>query len=522
MKLRTKLPLFTSIILFFSITTVSILSIYQFQREIKSNIEAYRIEATDQTISHLKDIVDIAYSMIDNTYKLSNPKAIQEKYGFLLQDSSQMTIKMFTMNMMKITLGNLRVLRFGTDGYIWINEFEAPYPVVMHPIKPELEGKSWVFYVENTDQNVYEAFHDSIVAGNGAGRVTYNFYKPNTNERIPKISWVRLYEPLEWVIGTGVYVDYIDRIVAQKEAALREQISQLITTIGAIGIIFIIASIIILTIFARTITDPLHQLQAQLHEMSMGKIVNKLAIKRRDEIGEIKNSLDSLIDGIARYSEFSGEIGKANFEAKFERLSSNDVLGNSLINMRNSLADARKQEQERLFVERKQQWINEGINRISDIITISKDITTMSENLIFRLVSYVEAIQGNVFILDFDEDDNQYLNLVAAVAYNIKKYANKKIEMGEGLVGACFFEKLPINITDLPKDYFSVKTGIGQAQPKNLYLTPLIFESKVYGVIEIASFSLLDKYAIQLIEDVAKLFSVSLSTKEKFTNRLND
>ncbi len=519
MKLKTKLPFFTSIILFFSITTVSILSIYQFQREIKNNIHAYRVEATNDIISHLRDIVNISYSMIDNTYKLSTPEAIQEKYGIFLNDTSLQTVRMFTMNMMNVTLGNLRVLRFGVDGYIWINEFDAPYKVKLHPIKPELEGKSWVFYVEDTDQNVYEAFHDSIVAGKGAGRVTYNFYKPGTNERIPKISWVRLYEPLGWVIGTGVYVDYIDKIVAQKEEELRQQINDLVSTISIIGLIFIVGSIVILTIFARTITDPLYSIQLQLYDMSQGKIVEKLSIKRKDEIGEMKKSLDMLIDGIARYSEFAIQIGKANFLAEFERLSSKDVLGNSLIEMRDRLAMAREQEQERLFVERKQQWINEGINRIGDIITISRDIETLSENLIIRLVDYVEAVQGSVFILDFDENDTPFLNLKAMVAYNLKKYVNKKLDIDEGLVGACFMEKAPVNLLDIPDDYIKITTGLGEAKPKNIYITPLKFENKVFGVIELASFNFFDNYYIELIENVCKLFAVSLSTREHFAKK---
>ena len=124
MKLKGKLPLFTSIILFLSISTVSVLSIYQFRKEIKKNIQSYRVEATNQILNNLKDIVNIAYSMVDNSYKLSNPQAIKERYGLDLKDTSNRAIKMITMNMMKITLGNLRVLRFGTDGYIWINELE--------------------------------------------------------------------------------------------------------------------------------------------------------------------------------------------------------------------------------------------------------------------------------------------------------------------------------------------------------------------------------------------------------------
>ncbi len=516
MKLRFKLPFFTSIILFVSIVIVSTLSILQFRREMYKEIDKYEIEATDNILNHLKDIVNIAYSMIDNTYKVSSPDVIEDKYGFKLQDTSQNTIKMITMNMMKITLGNLRVLRFGTDGYIWINQFEPPYQVVMHAIKPELEGHSWVFYIQGTDKNVYEAFHDSIVAGNGAGRVSYDFYKPGTNERRKKISWVRLYEPLGWVIGTGVYVEYIKKIVEKKQEAVESQIKILITTITAMGIGFIILSILFLTFFARSITNPLYEIQEQLFEMAKGKKVKKLDLHRKDEIGEMKKSLDALIDGLERYSYFATKIGEQDFKAVFNKLSDDDVLGNSLIEMRDSLALAERQEAERLFVERKNQWINEGLNRMGDIITISRDINTLSENIIIRLVEYVEAIMGNIFILNFDEDKNPYLNLQATVAYDRKKFISKKIVPGEGLVGACFLEKQPINLTDIPEDYIQIRTGLGTSNPKNIYITPLKFENNVYGIIEIASFSVLDKYSINLIEEVAKLVAVSLSTKEIF------
>jgi len=518
MKLKFKLPFFTSIILFVSIVTVSVLSIRQFKIEIESNIESYRKDAIDETLDHLKDIVNIAYSMINHTYDISSPEAIQQRFGQSLSDTSNSTIRMLAFNMMKITLGNLRVLRFGADGYIWINEFEPPYNVVMHPIKPELENKSWVFYIEGTNQNVYEAFHDSIVAGNGAGRVTYDFYKPVTNERIQKISWVRLHEPLGWVIGTGVYIDYIDKIVKRKQAVLEQQITKLITTVAVIGLIFILASIFFLNVFARTITNPILDIQNQLYEMAKGKIVEKLDIHRKDEIGEMKTSLDALIDGIERYSYFATKIGEGDFKAEFIKLSNEDELGNSLIGMRDSLALAKKQEQERLFVERKNQWINEGINRIGDIITISRDIHSLSENVIQRLVEFIEATMGNIFILEFDENQKPYLNLEAVVAFDKKKFANKRLEISEGLVGACFMEKFPINLTDIPEDYIQIRTGLGTANPRNIYLTPLKFENRIYGVLEIATFSIMDKYTIKLIEEVVKLFAVSLSTKEKYSH----
>ena len=520
MKLRFKLPLFTSIILFVSITTLSIFSILQFRKEINKNIETYRKEATDEILNHLKDVVNIAYAMIDNSYQLSDPNEIKIKYGIDLSDIEQnQEVRMILMNLMKITLGNLRVLRFGTDGYIWINEFNPPYKVILHPIRPELEGKSWIFYVGKTDKNVYEAFHDTIVAGNGAGRVSYNFYKPGTNEKIPKISWVRLYEPLNWVIGTGVYVDYIDKIVAKKQEQLRKQIQTLIIAVSTIGLFFLVLSIFFLTIFARSITRPLFLIEQQLHEMAKGKIVEKLKINREDEIGMMKKSLDSVIDGLQRYSDFAFEIGKENYEANFDVLSKSDVLGNALIEMRNSLREARRHEKERMEEEKMRQWVNEGIARISDIVTLSPDIKTITNNVLPKLIDYLNATMGAIFLVETDVNGDEYLELSAAVAYNRKKYSDRHIDIDEGLVGSCFLEQEPIYITDIPDDYIQVRTGLGESNPRNIYLVPLKFEKKVYGVLELASFKIFNKYNFQLIDEAAKLIAVSLSTKSKYTDR---
>ncbi len=518
MRLRTKLPLYTSLIVLFSIITVSLLAIIQFKIEIDRNIQQYKKEATNQILNHLKDIVNIAYSMIDNAYRASSPRVLKEKYGFDLKDTSMQTVKMIAVNIMKITLENLRVLRFGDNGYIWINEFNPPYTVIMHPIKPELEGKAWVFYIENTDKNVYEAFHDSIVVGHGAGRVSYNFYKPGTNKRIPKISWVRLYEPLNWVIGTGVYVDYIDKMVAKKRAALQRQVKSMILTVSIIGLLFIFLSIFALYTFGRTITDPLEKIRQALSEMAKGKPIESFEMNRNDEIGDMKKSLDQLIEGFHKYSYFALEIGRGNFDVKFEKLSDEDLLGNSLLQMRQSLIEARNKEIERRRQEEIRRWINEGINRFSDIIAVSDNIDIMAERVITRLVDYVGASQGGIFILNIENEKTRYLELKAMVAFNRRKYLKKRIELNEGLIGACFMEKQPIYLTDLPDDYLEIRTGIGAAMPKNVYITPIKYEDKVYGVIEVASFSLFESHHKQFLDSVAQLMAISLSTKPQYIN----
>jgi len=513
MKLRAKLPIFTSITVLISIVVIAIFSIYQFKKEIEESIEIYRYEETEKILDHLKDIVNISYSMIDNSYRASTKEAIEARYGLTFSDSASEAIKIIAINMLKVTLENLRVLRFGVDGYIWINEFEPPYTVKMHPIKPEYEGKVKVFPIGNTDKNVYEAFHDSIVAGEGEGRVKYDFYKPDSDERIPKLSWVKLYEPLGWVIGTGVYIDHIDKIVAKKTAELEAQIRRLIIGISLIGATLILIASIALFFFGKTITDPIYKIQEQLSIMAEGRTVEKLDLKRNDEIGMMKKSLDSLIVGFSMYSKFANEIGEGNFDSKFTLLSNEDLLGNSLMQMRASLLQAREEEKIRQAENQKRQWATEGLTIFGNIIRAnSGSINDLADKFLLKLITYINANQGGIFILNNDNKEDIYLEQIATIAYNKKKFLKKRIELDEGLLGACFLEKEQINLTKLPENYIEIKSGLGTANPTNLIVMPLIYEDISYGVIELASFKKFEEHEIDFIKKVSEGLAVSIST----------
>jgi putative methionine-R-sulfoxide reductase with GAF domain len=406
-------------------------------------------------------------------------------------------------------------LRFGADGYIWINEFEKPYTVRLHPISPNLEGGDWVFYIEDSDVNVYEAFHDSIVAGNGEGKVSYNFYKPGSKERVPKLSFVKLYEPLGWVIGTGVYIDHIDKIVAKKTEEMETQISNLIFWVFIIGIIIIALASIALYLFGESITLPIYQIQNQLYEMSKGKIVSKLDITRKDEIGSMKKSLDELIEGFSAYSQFAIEIGKGNFESKFTTLSSEDVIGNSLLEMRTSLKIAQHEENKRNLENAKRQWTSEGLTLIGDVLRVnSSDIRKLCDAVLVETINYLKANQGGIFLLNEVDNEDIYLELMASVAYSRKKYLHKRINPGDGLIGACFLEKERIYMTNIPNEYLEIKSGLGTSNPRNLLIVPLMLEDNVLGIIELASFRVFDEHEIEFIEKIAQSMAVSISTSK--------
>ena len=102
-------------------------------------------------------------------------------------------------------------MRYDGANYIWINDL-AP-KMIMHPIKPELNGKD---LSENKDPNGKALFVEMarVCRDKGKGFVDYAWSKPGNAQPVPKLSYVELYQPWGWVIGTGIYIDDVSAHVA--------------------------------------------------------------------------------------------------------------------------------------------------------------------------------------------------------------------------------------------------------------------------------------------------------------------
>ena len=101
------------------------------------------------------------------------------------------------------------------------------------------------------------------------------------------------------------------------------------------------------------------------------------------------------------------------------------------------------------------------------------------------------------------KEDEKMLELVSSFAYNRKKYMQKSLYLGEGLVGTCAVEKQIINLTEIPEGYITITSGLGDTKPDNLLLVPVLHELELIGVLEIASLNLFKEHEIQFAGEVA-------------------
>jgi len=281
-----------------------------------------------------------------------------------------------------------------------------------------------------------------------------------------------------------------------------------------VGVIGILILALLIALISKNITNPLTRITELLKNLAKGHVDEnmKITIETGDEIEEMTNALNSSIDGLNKKVDFANNIGKGILNHEFEVLSDEDVLGKSLIEMRNSLVKADEEDEKRKLEDEKRRWANEGLAQFADILRQNNDnMENLATEIIMGLVNYLKANQGGLFILNDDDKENIYFNLLSAFAYDRRKYMEKHIQLGEGLIGTCAIEKKTVFMTDIPQDYMEITSGLGGANPGSLLIVPLKLEDQVLGALEIASFNVFEKHEIEFVEKLGESIASTLS-----------
>jgi len=231
---------------------------------------------------------------------------------------------------------------------------------------------------------------------------------------------------------------------------------------------------------------------------------NKVIINRQRLDGQQRS--EKILD-------FTAKLIHKQLDAELELKDANDPLGEALVNLRNNLKSNTEEQQNRKMEDDQRNWISEGLATVGDILRKPfENMEEFSHSIISYLVKYLNANQGGFFLIEQDEDDVRYIDLKASYAYDRKKFANKRVEWGEGLIGTCALEKESIHMTNLPDGYLEITSGLGLATPDNLLIVPLITQDEVLGILELASFNSIEKFEISFVKSVAERTAITISS----------
>jgi len=257
-----------------------------------------------------------------------------------------------------------------------------------------------------------------------------------------------------------------------------------------------------------------------INKLSLGHIhfdlamANDTEINSNDELIKMKAELSLLVGGLKNTAEFAKNIGQGNLDSQYATLSNDDVLGNSLLDMRKSLRQANEEQTLRKKEEEQRNWGTAGLAKFAEILRSDNDnIEALTYNIISNMVNYLGANQGGIFVMnDAEKASERVLEMTACYAYDRKKFLEKKIAPGEGLVGTCFLEGKPIYMTKVPEVYISITSGLGDATPKAIFICPLKVNDDIYGVIELAAFTPFEPYQLEFIQKVSESIASTISS----------
>lgn len=272
--------------------------------------------------------------------------------------------------------------------------------------------------------------------------------------------------------------------------------------------------LLVVTILISTmITSPLKKISKAINDLALGNIKNvqKLKISSGDEIQQMSESVNKVIVGLKNTLDFADKINSGTYSHKFRPLSNNDLLGISVINMRDSLVKANKDKQKRKEEDFQKNWSSRGLNTFSVILRqYNYDLHKLSQEILVKLVEYVGVQSGSLYLLEDDSAEN-YLELFASVGLPQERLSKTKIQANEGDVGRCLIEKQTIYMDDVPQGYPKITSGLGKSTPKCVLITPLFVNEEIIGIIELAGLTPLEEYKIKFVETVGIQIASTIS-----------
>lgn len=254
----------------------------------------------------------------------------------------------------------------------------------------------------------------------------------------------------------------------------------LLQTLGWISVVLIVLFVITVLVLVN------RQLAISRKESSSNKLLIAEESKRVEQL-----------------TQFIEAMASGNYNMQIES-DAKDELSATLISMRNKLINNAEEEKRR-------GWASTGIANISGILRDSGNAAELYDKVIKFLVKYTNSNQGGLFILNDDDPQDTYLDLIACYAYERKKFLNKRIGIGQGLVGQCFMEREEIHLTEVPEEYIRITSGLGGEKPQSLLMMPLKTNEKVFGVLELASFQLYPPHVVDLVAKFAENIASTIS-----------
>lgn len=230
----------------------------------------YRSGLLQEKKIQIRKLVESAHSIVDHHYRRATR-------GEIDMDIAR-----------QAALDTLKAIRYDGDNYVWVNDMQPR--MVMHPIKPELDGRDLTDFKDPNGKRLFVAFVDTVRAA-GSGTVPYLWPRPGDAQPVEKISYVQGFAPWGWIIGTGIYVDDVARAFWQRAVTL--------TAIAGVALLSLLVSSFLIT---RSIVCPLKASAQAMIDIAHGEgdLTRRLDDTGGDELAAMARAFNQFAGTLQR------------------------------------------------------------------------------------------------------------------------------------------------------------------------------------------------------------------------------
>jgi hypothetical protein len=158
-----------------------------------------------------------------------------------------------------------------------------------------------------------------------------------------------------------------------------------------------------------------------------------------------------------------------------------------------------------------QTWLKTNVAELSRLLQGQRNLGEAASLILRRVCPLIEAQQGVLYWFD--------RNSIPLTLERLSDYATQdsaqlkpRLQLGEGLIGQCAIDKSPILLSDIPSDYVRIGSGLGSTAPRYLIVLPILFETQVVAVIELASLEPFSELSVQFLNEACDTLGVVLTT----------
>ncbi|MFT5749611.1 MAG: signal transduction histidine kinase/CheY-like chemotaxis protein [Ancylomarina sp.] len=250
-----------------------------------------------------------------------------------------------------------------------------------------------------------------------------------------------------------------------------------------------------------SITKPIDTLVKNFNLLNKGIPQKRLKFKSNSELGILTQSFNDIQFGFSRIIHNIQKVAEGNYSVKLKPRSKVDEFTLTFNKIIDQLEAAHLKNNE-------DNWFRSGMNELNERLRGDQETEAVANNALQFIITFLNAELGALYI--YNEIDEAF-NLVASHGLPDKNQF-KFIKKGHGLIGSMNERREIKHIKDLPKDYFTIFSGTGEISPKEIILVPLLFNNRLWGVMELASIREFKPHKISFLDNANETITVNIAS----------